>query len=77
MIEVQKTVWNEVHCVINVDISNIWGEYSLIDLLALEKEAFNAHKTLIDGKGAGSDFLGWLDLPVFEATDEMRRNVIE
>ncbi len=75
MIEVQKTVWNEVHCVINVDISNIWGEYSLIDLLALEKEAFNAHKTLIDGKGAGSDFLGWLDLPVFEATDEMRRIV--
>ena len=60
---------------INVDISNIWGEYSLIDLLALEKEAFNAHKTLIDGKGAGSDFLGWLDLPVFEATDEMRRIV--
>ncbi len=58
---------------INLDISNIWGEYTLNDLLALEKEVFTAHRTLIDGKGPGSDFLGWMDLPVFEATEEMRR----
>ena len=60
---------------INVDISNFWGDYSLNDLLALEKEVFAAHRTLIERKGPGSDYLGWLDLPVFEATDEMRRIV--
>jgi glucose-6-phosphate isomerase len=60
---------------INVDISNVWGELSLNDLLGLEKEVFSAHKTLIERKGPGSDYLGWLDLPCFEATDEMRRIV--
>ena len=60
---------------INVDISNVWGELSLNDLLGLEKEVFAAHKTLIERKGAGSEYLGWLDLPTFEATDEMRRIV--
>ena len=58
---------------LNVDISNIWGELSLNDLLGMEKDVFSAHKTLIEQKGPGADFLGWLDLPVFEATDEMRR----
>ena len=58
---------------INVDISNIWGEFTLNDLLVLEKDVFNAHRTLNERKGAGAEYLGWLDLPVFEATDEMRR----
>lgn len=58
---------------IKVDISNIWGEVSLPDLLSLEKEVFEAHNLLTDGTGAGSDLLGWLDLPVREATDEIIR----
>ena len=58
---------------LNVDISNIWGEYTLGDLLALEKDVFSAHKTLLEGKGAGAEYLGWLNLPVFEQTDEMVR----
>ncbi|MBE6924114.1 MAG: glucose-6-phosphate isomerase [Ruminococcaceae bacterium] len=58
---------------IKVDISNVWGEVSLPDLLAMEKEVFAAHKTLAEGTGAGNDFLGWLDLPVNEATEEMIR----
>ena len=58
---------------INVDISNLWGEYTLNDLLSLEKEVFTAHQTLIEGNGPGSDFLGWMDLPVFESTEEMER----
>ena len=58
---------------VNVDIANTWGEYSLNDLLSLEKDVFAAHRTLIEGKGAGSDYLGWLNLPVFEETDEMVR----
>ena len=58
---------------IKVDISNIWGEASLPDLLHLEKEIFDAHMLLTDRNGPGNDFLGWLDLPVKEPTEEMRR----
>ena len=58
---------------INVDISNVWGRQSLRDLLALEKEVFDAHMTLTEGNGDGSDFLGWLNLPVDAETDEIRR----
>ena len=58
---------------IKVDISNIWGQLSLPDLLATEKEVFDAHMTLTEGSGEGNDFLGWLDLPVTEETEEIRR----
>ena len=58
---------------IKVDISNVWGQLSLPDLLATEKEVFNAHMTLSDRCGEGSDFLGWLDLPAEEATEEICR----
>ncbi len=58
---------------IKVDISNVWGQVSLPDLLRLEKEVFDAHNTLTDGSGEGSDFLGWLDLPAAEPTEEMHR----
>ena len=58
---------------IKVDISNVWGQVSLPDLLALEKEVFAAHMTLTEGNGPGNDFLGWLDLPVAEPTEEMIR----
>ncbi len=58
---------------IKVDISNVWGQVSLPDLLAMEKEVFDAHKTLADGTGAGNDFLGWLNLPVEEPTEEITR----
>ena len=58
---------------IKVDISNVWGQVSLPDLLAMEKEVFAAHQTLVDGTGAGNDFLGWLNLPVTEPTTEMQR----
>ena len=58
---------------IKVDISNVWGQLSLPDLLATEKEVFNAHQTLAEGSGEGNDFLGWLNLPVAEETEEIRR----
>ncbi len=58
---------------IKLDISNVWGELSLPELLECEQEVFNAHKTLTEGKGPGSDFLGWLNLPTFEETEELRR----
>ena len=58
---------------IKVDISNIWGQLSLPDLLAMEKEVFNAHMTLTEGTGEGNDFLGWLELPTAEETEEITR----
>ena len=56
---------------IKLDISNVWGALSLPDMLATEQEVFDAHKLLTDGKGLGSDYLGWLNLPTFEETDEL------
>ena len=58
---------------IKVDISNVWGDLSLPDLLAAEKEVFDAHMTLTDKNGAGSDYLGWLNLPVEQETEEISR----
>ncbi len=58
---------------IKVDISNVWGQLSLPDLLAAEKEVFDAHMTLTEGNGEGNDFLGWLNLPVNEETEEISR----
>ena len=58
---------------IKVDISNVWGEIALPDLLAVEKEVAAAHATLTEKTGAGNDFLGWLDLPAEEPTEEMIR----
>ena len=58
---------------INVDISNVWGEVALSDLLAIEKEVFEAHKVLTEGTGAGKEYLGWLKLPVREPTNELLR----
>ena len=58
---------------IKVDISNVWGDLSLPDLLAAEKEVFDAHLTLSEGNGKGSDYLGWYQLPVKEETEEIRR----
>jgi glucose-6-phosphate isomerase len=58
---------------IKVDISNIWGEASLPELLKIEKEIFDAHMLLTEGNGPGNDYIGWLQLPVAEPTEEMRR----
>ena len=58
---------------IKVDISNVWGDLSLPEMLAAEKEVFDAHMMLTDGTGDGNDFIGWLDLPVEKETDEIRR----
>ena len=58
---------------IKVDISNVWGQLSLPNLLAAEKEVFEAHQKLTEGSGEGNDFLGWLELPVEQETDEICR----
>ena len=48
---------------IKVDISNVWGELSLRDLLSIEAEISAAHMTVSERSGAGNEYLGWLDLP--------------
>ena len=58
---------------IQVDISNIWGEVSLPDLLGIEREIGAAHAALTDGSGAGSDLLGWLTLPELNRNAELQR----
>ena len=58
---------------IELDMSNVWGELTLPQLLETEQEVFNAHKLLAEGKGPGNDFIGWLELPVAEPTAEMVR----
>lgn len=59
--------------VITVDISDVWGELTLPELLNTERDVFNAHQTLAQGSGEGSDYLGWLDLPVSEPNQEIIR----
>ena len=58
---------------ITVDISNVWGQIDLSDLLAIEKEVSAAHMALSEGTGAGAEFRGWLKLPVREKTEELER----
>ena len=58
---------------IKVDISNIWGELSLPELLSIEAELSAAHMTVTEGSGAGNEFLGWLDLPDRAPTAEHMR----
>lgn len=58
---------------ISVDISNIWGEVALPELLAIESEVAAAHETLMEGTGAGSQFRDWLGLPSRESNPEMFR----
>lgn len=58
---------------IQVDISNVWGQLALQDLLAMEKEVFEAHAMLVERSGEGSDFLGWMDIPVRKPTKEIDR----
>ncbi|MBQ2855203.1 MAG: glucose-6-phosphate isomerase [Oscillospiraceae bacterium] len=58
---------------IKVDISNVWGEIALPDLLAIEREVSDAHIMLQEGTGAGSEFRDWLKLPVREPTKEISR----
>ncbi len=43
------------------------------DIAALQPQVTAAHETLHSGSGLGSDFIGWLDLPVAYDRDEFAR----
>ena len=48
---------------IEVNNKHVTGTVSEAQLEAMKPEAAAALKTLLDGKGAGNDYLGWHDLP--------------
>lgn len=56
-----------------VDISNVWGQIALPDLLAIENEVADAHEKLVNGTGEGSGHRQWLNLPAREDDPEMIR----
>ena len=58
---------------ISVDISNVWGQISLPDLLAMENEVAAAHETLMEGTGPGAENRQWLNLTFREPNPEMFR----
>ena len=58
---------------IKVDISNIWSEVNLSDLLSIEAELSAAHMTVSERSGEGSELLGWMDLPDRAPTAEHMR----
>ncbi len=58
---------------ITADISNIWGEISLPELLGCEKQIFDAHNLIIDGGGRGEEYRGWVVLPDRVFPEEIQR----
>ncbi len=58
---------------IQMDISNIWGRIELQDLLAIEKEAFDAHEMVANGTGKGAEFRGWRKLASQTKAEELER----
>ena len=47
--------------------------FSKDELKAIAPQVSAAHKTICDKSGAGSDFLGWVDLPVDYDKEEFAR----
>ena len=58
---------------LKIDISNVWGSVEFGDLMAIEREVSAAHAALAELSGAGSEFLGWMNLPTRETTAEITR----
>jgi glucose-6-phosphate isomerase len=48
---------------IRIELDKILPFVSNAELMACQPEINNIHQTLIEKKGKGNDFLGWLDLP--------------
>ncbi len=58
---------------ISLDYSNILGYVKESEINYLKTQAELAAKTIEEKSGAGSDFLGWVDLPVNYDKDEFAR----
>ena len=50
------------------------GEFACEEkILSMKQEVEKAHEMLHNGTGAGSDYLGWIDLPVNYDKEEFAR----
>ena len=58
---------------INIDISNVWGQIALPDLLAMESEVAAAWEKLMEGTEEDAEYRQWLDLPVRMDSGELER----
>ena len=58
---------------IKLDISRVYDFISKEEIKNLENETLKAQKTLYEGSGAGSDFLGWLHLPSEITTQQIEQ----
>lgn len=60
---------------INVDIKDVLSTVSRDDINRLEGEGAEALDKVLNGTGAGSDFLGWVNLPT-ETTEALLDDII-
>ena len=58
---------------IKLDISRVYDFISKEEIKNLENETLQAQKTLYEGSGSGSDFLGWLHLPSEITTQQIEQ----
>ena len=57
---------------ISIDTKNIGNILQLSDIKEMSPEVLNAKRILLEKKGEGGDFLGWLDLPVTAKAEAKR-----
>lgn len=58
---------------LRLDLSKVEPYAKVTELEKMAAMVKGAHETLHNGTGAGSDFLGWVDLPVNYDKDEFSR----
>ncbi len=61
---------------LNVDIKDVLGTVSREEINKLDEKATDALEKVLNGTGAGNDFLGWVNLPT-ETTDALLDDIIE
>lgn len=61
---------------LNVDIKDVLGTVSREEISKLDEKATDALDKVLNGTGAGNDFLGWVNLPT-ETTDALLDDIIE
>ena len=58
---------------VTADLSNLWGDLKLNDVLGMEEAVAAAHARLSDGTGPGKEYLGWYYLPANVDLRDRRR----
>ncbi len=61
---------------LNVDIKDVLGTVSREDISKFDEKATEAIEKVLNGTGAGNDFLGWVNIPT-ETTDALLDDIIE